>query len=553
MKETFIIKSKNVFDGLHKRPIPMAIAINDKRIEKILPWNYQEYDGRPGNPYKDYISWEVHDYGSQYIQYSFLDAHTHFFSGAIDASEYVCSDLGECTSQEECAEKIRKFAENHPEQKRIRGTGWFIGNWSEDTLPDKRSLDRAVPDRPVYLQCADAHSYWLNSKALEEAQIHPIPEMTNGIVGTFENGELSGMLLEPAACAPAEIKFMDFTDEEMYRIFENFQNILAENGIGAVSEMFADDYTEEAYQRYDLVKKLDQAGKMKAYVFNFTKLFGYTDFTPYFKMKQYFNSPHFQIAGVKGFIDGVTETYTGLLLEPYSDRPETCGENLPLWPQDKMQEEIIAANKAGIPVRLHCIADGSVRMALDMYEKALQVNGPSDIHNTIEHIENIHPDDLKRFALLGVIPSMQPYHLVLAKNNNIRRLGKERIKLEWPFHSVLEAGGELAIGTDYPVVSLNPFATIYAAVARKDDQTKKETGFNPWEKISLADTLIGYTKTAAKVYGMEREMGTIEEGKYANIIVLSQNLFEIEEDRILETKVMVNYFEGEKIWERADM
>lgn len=553
MINQFIIKSKNVFDGLHECPTPMAIAVNGKKIEKILPWDYESAKNKNMDWYKKYCDWKVYDYGSQYIQYSFLDAHTHLFSGAVNASQYVCSDLGECKSQEECVEKIRKFADAHPEQKRIRGTGWFIGNWKEDILPDKRSLDKAIPDRPVYLKCADAHSYWLNSKALEEAQICLVPDMSDGIIGTYENGELNGLLIEPAAYEPAERKFMDFTEEEMCKILEDFQCILAENGIGAVSEMFADDYTAKTCQQYKIIKSMDQSGKLKSYVFAFTKLFGYTEFSSYFKMKKKFNSPHFHISGVKGFIDGVTETYTGLLLEPYTDRPETCGEHLPLWPKEKMQEEIIAANKAGIPVRLHCIADGSVRMALDLYEKAVQETGTTEIHNTIEHIENIHPDDLKRFAPLGIIPSMQPYHLVLANNDTIKRLGAERVKLEWPLHSILKACGELAIGTDYPVVSLNPFATIYAAVARKDDRTQKETGFNPWEKISLKDTLLGYTKTAAKVYGMEQELGTIEEGKYANFIVLSQNLFEIEESCILDTKVIVNYFEGEKIWEKADM
>ena len=110
-------------------------------------------------------------------------------------------------------------------------------------------------------------------------------------------------------------------------------------------------------------------------------------------MKEKLDSRHFQITGLKGFIDGVTETYTGLLLEPYTDRPDTCGEKLPLWPRTKMQEEITAANEAGIQVRLHCIADGSVRMALDMYEEAEKRTGRKDLRNTIEHIENIHPDD----------------------------------------------------------------------------------------------------------------------------------------------------------------
>lgn len=545
MAKNFIIRSKNVFDGKHHSPQPMAIAVSGKRIVRILPWDYQEHDF-PG----DYIykKWNLIDYGDRYIQYSFIDAHTHIFNGAVDASDYVCSDLSSCQSEEECVEKIHDYAVKHPEARRIRGSGWFVGNWKSGKLPDKISLDKAIPDRPVYLRCADAHSYWLNSAALEEAKVVPKPEMKNGQVVTFPNGELSGLLLEPAAYEPADEKFLEFSDEEMLHILENFQKILAQDGVAGASEMFAQDYIPETYRQFDLLKKVDEEGKMAAQVFAYTKLFGYTDFTEFFKMKRHFNSPHFHIAGVKGFVDGVTETHTGMLLEPYTDDPSTCGENLPLWPKDKMQEEIIEANRQGIQVRLHCIADGSVRMALDMYEESKRVNGNKDMRNTIEHIENIHPDDLGRFKEIGVIPSMQPYHLVLAKNGTILRLGEERVKWEWAFRSILDHGGEIALGTDFPVVSINPFPTIYAAVVRKDDQTRQPTGFNPDEKMTMEEAIRGYTQEAAKVYHAEQDMGTIEEEKYADLIVLNQNLFEAKEEEILNTKVDVNYFEGELIY-----
>ena len=158
--------------------------------------------------------------------------------------------------------------------------------------------------------------------------------------------------------------------------------------------MFADDYTRETKERYLQLVRLDRAEGLRAQIFLYTKLFDYTDFTLFSAMRREVKSAHVHIAGVKGFIDGVTETYTGLLLEPYTDRPETCGEGLPLHPRERMQEEIAAANAAGIQVRLHCIGDGAVRMALDMYEESERQNGRRDLRNTIEHIENIHPDDL---------------------------------------------------------------------------------------------------------------------------------------------------------------
>lgn len=539
MKEQeYIIRSKAVFDSIQDEPYPAAILVKGKKIEKILPWDLVGYETYP-----------VKDYGDKLIMSSFLDAYTHIFSGAINGSRYVCSALGICRSAQECAEMMAEFARENPGLKRLRGSGWFVGAWGNNTLPDRHLLDAVISDRPVYLQCADAHSMWLNSKALEEAGIVPRPDLENGIVMTDEKGELTGMLLEPAACEPALEKYMEFTDEEMLRIHEDFQKTLAQNGVAALSEMFAEDYTEDIYHKYDLLKKLDEEKGLSAHVFVYTKLFGYTDFTPYFRMKEHFDSEHFHISGLKGFIDGVTETYTGLLLEPYTDKPETCGEGLPLWPREKMQQEITAANAEGIQVRLHCIADGSVRMALDMYEQSLEKNGEQDIRNTIEHIENIHPDDLKRFAELSVIASMQPYHLTLANNGKINQIGEERCRYEWPIRTIMERGGKIAIGTDYPVIGLNPFKTMYAAVTRKDDDGVP-MAHNTGETLTLAETLKAYTIGAAYVYHTEDTMGSIEEGKDADLIVIDRNLFAIPQKEIQNASVCCTYFEGSQLYEQ---
>lgn len=536
---SFILRSHAVYDGISNNCRPMAIYVKNDKIEKILPWAFEEK-----NEYKDI---PLIDVGENMIMPSFIDAHTHIFSGAISASDYVCSDLDKCHSENECAEMIYDFATSHPDLKRIRGMGWFVGSWNNDHLPNKKSLDKLLPDIPVYLECADAHSMWLNSAALKEAGIQPDPDFPNGIIETFPNGELTGMLIEPAAYAPAMEKFMDFTEEEMLTIHKNFQKVLAKNGIAGLSEMFADDYTPDTYARYDLLKKLDDTEGLYANVYAYTKLFGYTTFDEFHKMQTHFNSKHFHITGLKGFIDGVTETYTGLLLEPYTDKPNSCGDGLPLWPREKMEQEIEAANREGIQVRLHCIADGSVRMALDMYERAQKLTGRYDVRNTIEHIENIHPDDINRFKKLGIIASMQPYHLILSNNDKIFRLGQERCRYEWPMKTITENGAPFAIGTDYPVISLNPFQTIYAAITRKDDNGNP-SGHNSWEVLDMATVLKAYTYGAACVYQAENGTGSIEEGKYANMIVLDRNLFQIDDEDIKDTEVLMNFFEGKIIY-----
>lgn len=534
----FLVRSRAVYTGVSGEPKPASILVSGQRIEKILAWDAPETQGR----------YSVYDYGDQMIMPSFIDAHTHLFQGAIGASDYVCSALGGCTSEKECADMIGVFAKEHPDYPVIRGSGWFLGAWENAVYPDCRSLDETVPDRPVFLMNADCHSMWLNSKALKMAGIHAYDTVENGEVVKFPDGTLTGLLLEPEAYAPAEKIFSSFTQQELYEIHSAFQQQLARYGIGALSEMFAHDYSAETEQKYDVVKRLDEAGGMSAHVYVYTRLFGYAEFSKFREMKQKYNLPHFHIAGVKGFIDGVTETYTGLLLEPYTDRPDTCGDGLPLWPRDRMEKEIMAANAERIQVRLHCIADGSVRMALDIYEKSRQHNGEQDLRNTIEHIENIHPSDIERFRELGVIPSMQPYHLTLSNNDKVIQLGKERCQYEFPVRTVYRANGMLAIGTDYPVVTIDPFTTIYAAYTRCDDHGIPTGQNSDTEKLDMEEILRAYTIEGARVYHVETEMGTLEEGKLADFIVLSQNLFHISPEEIRQTRVVANYFEGREIY-----
>ena len=535
-EKEYLIRSKAVFRGTGHRPEPCTIHVQGTKIREILPWEYGDKDPKL----------KLYDYGEQMIMPSFVDGHTHIFSGAVNFSDYVCDDLGKGTSERECAERIGQFAKEHPQYKRIRGAGWFIGNWEHAVLPTKESLDAVVSDRPVYLYCSDCHSMWMNSKALEEAGIDASVQPQGGQIVQMPDGTASGLLLEPAAMKPAVDQYMDFTEEELFHIHRQFQQYLAENGIAAVSEMFADDYTEETYKKYELIRKMDQSGELCSNIYVYTKLFGYTLFEKFFVMREHFDTGHFRIMGLKGFIDGVTETHTGMLLEPYEDMPDSCGQGVPLWPKEKMEKEIIAANGKGIQVRLHAIGDGAVRLALDLYEKSEQVNGKKEFCNTIEHIENIAESDIDRFRGHNIIASMQPYHLTLTNNKKINQIGAKRCELEWPVGTLLKHGAKLALSTDYPVVDLNPFVTLYAAVTRRDD-AGRPTGHNPWEKISMEDALKAYTAGSAKVYQMEKQMGTIEEGKFANIIVLSHNLFAIDPEEIRDTRVIANFFEGKKI------
>jgi hypothetical protein len=536
-----VLKGNAIFTARHPNLMSGGIALKGNKIVAVEEG--QKIDQWIGETTR------VLAYDNKLIMPGFVDAHVHYFMGAISASEHMCTEIAESSSEEECVAIIKKFSDASPSEKRILGIGWFPANWGDAPLPTKCSLDIAIPDRPVYLISADVHTFWMNSKALEEAGITTELKTRSGEIGHFENGELNGLLFEPEAFAPAMAKVMDLDKETMKEVHRKFLAHIAACGVTSISEMSADDYTETTYKNYAVVKEMEEAGELTGRIHLYTRLSGFTDFSKAQALKALYFSEKLRLSGVKGFVDGVTSTYTGYLLEPYCDRPETSGVGVPIEPREEMEASIIAANAAGLAVRLHCIGDGAVRMAFDMYEASEKVNGRHGLKNTIEHIESIHPDDIQRFAELDVIPSMQPYHLTLDQNEKISRIGKERCRWEWPHKTILEKGGKLAFGTDYPVVDFNPFPSIYAAVTRCDDEGNA-TGVNPEEATSLAEALIAYTASAANAYGRLEELGTLEVGKLADVIVVDRNLFTIDPHEIKDASVTLTIMDGRIIYER---
>ena len=539
-KADLVLKSNAVFTSLEDEPFKGGVAIEGNRILAV----------EKGDSIDKYIgpSTEVHEYQDKLIMPGFIDSHTHYFIGAVSSSDHIC-DVTASTSEEECVEMIKQYADTHPHEKRILGIGWFPAYWDNAPLPSKLSLDAAIPDRPVYLISADVHTFWMNTKALEEAGITADMKPESGEVCTFEGGELSGILLEPEAYLPAMDKAMEFDRESMKKIYKDFLANIAASGVTSITDMTAYEYSEAKYNQYKVVKEMEDAGEMTARLHFYTKLGTYTDFSEAKKLEKIYCSGIFRMSGLKGFVDGVTSTYTGLLLEPYADKPDTTGIGVPLAPKEDLERTIIAANHAGLAVRLHCIADGSVRMALDMFEASRKVNGNHGLKNAIEHIENIHPDDIPRFAELDIIPSMQPYHLTLDVNEKLIRMGEERCRWEWPHKTILEKGGKLVFSTDYPVVDFNPFLTLYAAVTRCDDDGNP-TGINPEERVSLAEAIKAYTASAADIYDRSEELGTLEEGKLADVVVINKNLFAIDLMEIQRCQIDLTIMDGKIVYER---
>ncbi len=540
MKADLILKSNAVFTGCENKPFRGGVAIKGNKIIAV-----EQDDGI--DKFCDERT-KVYEYQDNLIMAGLVDGHDHLWSGAISDSDHEL-DLNASRSEEEAIEMIKKYAVEHPDEQRIRGFGWFPANWNDAPLPTKMSLDKAVPDRPAYMNCADGHTIWMNSRALEESGYSPDMELVAGSVGVDENGELNGLVFEPDAMAYAWKNYYDFPEEQMKEIMRNFMKGLASQGVTSLSEMSADEYTDSTKHRYQIFKEMAEKGEITSRVHVYTAFMRRTDFSEAVKWTKEFQSPNFRVVGVKGFLDGVTSTYTGLLLEPYADRPDTIGEGVPLVSKESLTASVIAANAAGLPVRIHCIAEGSVRMALDAFEESIKVNGRHGLVNTIEHIETIHPDDIPRFKELGVVASMQGEHLPLEMNEKIIRLGKERCRYEWAFRSLVDAGARLALGTDYPVVRYNQFPGIYATIARKNYDGSM-AGVDNGESLTLPEALKANTIGSAYVYGREKELGTLEAGKLADVIVTDRNLFEIPVDEIKDTKILLTVMDGNVVYER---
>lgn len=538
-----VLKSNLIFDSISAEPFEGAVVIKNGKILAVYQKGEED----------EYINSDtkVFEFKDKLVMPSFIDAHAHMYNGIVNLSDHVCDTLIESISEDDCVRMIKEYADSHPNEVRIRGAGWFPANWGDAPLPSKKSLDEAIPDRPVYLMSADSHTCWLNTKALEEVGVTADWDLKTGTVGIGEDGQPNGLLMEPEAFTPAINYMLQFTDEEFEEIMSEQLEKVVSLGISAMSDMSGYSLGESTETIMKRFKSFESSGKLPLRVFFYMLPPDDGDYSDILALKEQYDSDMFMVEGIKGFVDGVTSTHTGYLLEPYTDRPDTRGIDCPMIKPNDGNAWIASANAEGLPVRLHCIGDAAVRQALDMFENSNKVNGALDINNSIEHIELINPADIKRFKELNVIASMQPAHLPLDVNEKVGRCGMRRSTFAWNHKSLLDGGAILAFGTDFPIVGLNPFTNIYAAVARCYDDGMP-TGTNPWECISMEQAIKAYTIGSAHAYNKQNCLGTLEPGKFADIAVIDRNLFEIEYADVRDAEAILTIVGGRIVFERNE-
>jgi predicted amidohydrolase YtcJ len=451
----------------------------------------------------------------------------------------------------EVQQRVKDYAASHPKQEWIAGMGWAYSIFGAAALPDRKFLDEVVPDRPVFLEAYDGHSSWANSKALALAAVtRETPDPPHGKIVRDEKGEATGALKESAGELVSKVMPKP-TREERLTALRLGMSEANKFGLVRVHSAGGD------FEWLDLYNELRQQQQLSVR-FYIAYFLDPPELTPeaISQIEQARRTYHDDwISGgvVKTMLDGVIEAHTAAMLEPYSDDPSQIGKLF--WEPAQYKKAIAELDRRGLQIFTHAIGDKSVRLALDAYQNAAKTNHTSDARPRIEHIETISAEDIPRFGKLGVIASFQPLHAYPDDNALhvwARNAGPERTQRAWAWRDVESTGGVLAFGSDWPVVTLNPWPGVQNALTRRTREGDPLEGFVPRERISLEDAIEAYTLGAAFAGHREKTEGSLEPGKVADLIITSQDLFKIEPNRIADTEVLLTMVGGKAVYEAPE-
>jgi predicted amidohydrolase YtcJ len=489
---------------------------------------------------------KVIDAGGKLILPGFTDCHIHFLDGSLSLGRV---NLEGAKDASDIQKKLREYASEHPGDDWILGRGWNYAMFGPEALPHKKYLDEIFPNRPVFLEGFDGHTYWANSKALALAGItRETQNPPNGtIVRDPQTGEATGALKESAQDLVAKVIPKPTRADKLLALRAGMK-WANEHGITRVHSAGGDfeslDLYEEMRHRGDLSVRM-----YVAYFLDPPQLRP-KDLDSIEAARKKFHDDWIDASAVKFMVDGVVESHTAAMLEPYSDDPSLKGK--PFWEPANYNAAVAELDKRGLQLFTHAIGDYGVRMTLDAYENAKQGNHNRDRRSRIEHIETVAAADIPRFGKLGVIASMQPLHSYPDSDTLdvwARNVGPDRASRAWAWKSIADGGGHLAFGSDWPVVTLSPWEGIQTAVTRQTAEGTPAGGFVPEQRLTVQQAVDGYTLGAAFAGRRETTEGSLEVGKLADLIILSQNIFDVNPHKIGATKVVTTIVGGRLVYQ----
>jgi predicted amidohydrolase YtcJ len=485
----------------------------------------------------------VLDLGGSMVLPGFQDTHVHPLSGGLELGECNLNDAG---TRAEVERAVAEYARTRPDLAWIKGNGWSLPVFPAAN-PRRELLDRLIPDRPAFFYSEDGHSAWVNSRALAMAGItRDTRDPPNGrIERDPTTGEPSGTLRESAMGLVSSL-LPPYTPGQRIGAVRRALADANRFGITSLTDADADEDYLEAYAAVARGEGL--TARVTAAIHAGDDSIA-AEVARASRLRQRYSAPRLSVGTVKLYADGVIEARTAALLQPYLDRPGYRGELN--YPEEDFKHRIAAYDRAGFQIHIHAIGDRAIRVSLDGLEKARAENGPRDARPVLAHIQLIDPADQPRFRRLGVAASFQPYWAQAdgyITDLTLPALGPARSRWLYPINTMLNTGAVVVGGSDWTVSSLNPLDAIEVALTRRDTGLPPGPAWIPEERADLPRMLAAYTINAAWVTRSERETGSLEPGKVADLIVIDRNLFDLPPDRIHEARVLLTLVEGAGVW-----
>jgi predicted amidohydrolase YtcJ len=499
-----------------------AFAVSDGKIAAV---------GTNEEILKKYKARETIDAKGQAVYPGFIDAHSHFMGYGQSLFQV---DLFGAASWDEAVERVQKFAKEHPDEAWIRGRGWDQNKWPGKSYPTNEKLNQLFPDKPVLLTRVDGHAAIANQKLLALSGVKPGQRLTGGEVET-KNRKLTGVLIDNAVDL-VTAKLPASTINDYMKWLTAAQNNCFAVGLTTVSDcglMYNDVQTIDGLQKEGKIN-------MRMYIMlsdNSTNYSRYLNDGPYKTDKMF-------VKGIKVYADGALGSRGACLLQPYADKQSWFGFLL----SNKSHFDSVADMLAPTEFQMctHAIGDSANREILHVYNRVL--NGKNDKRWRIEHAQVVNENDFSLFGKASVVPSVQPTHATSDMYWAEERLGPERIKGAYAYKQLLQQNGWLPLGTDFPVEDISPFKTFLAAVARKDAKGFPNEGFQAQNALTRQEAIRGMTIWAAKAGFLEKEVGSLEVGKKADFTILDKDLMKVDENDILNTKVVSTFIGGKKVY-----
>lgn len=530
----FVLTGGSIFTADAALTVAEAVAVHDGRIAWVGPAAQAAAQIGPGT--------RVLELEGRTVLPGFQDAHCHPAEGGVESRRCTLNDA---YSREACLETIAHYAAEHPELEWVVGSGWSIDSFERGT-PSRADLDAILPDRPAYFDNRDGHGAWVNSRALARAGITgETPDPSGGRIERDASGEAQGTLHEKAMELVSDL-LPPTTQDEWETGILRAQAAFHALGITAWQDARIDGPVPlSAYravaERGELTMRVE--GNLL-----WDRARSEEQVEELVELRAAGSLGRLRVRGAKIFADGVLENFTGALLEPYVD---TDNYGISMLDADELERAVVLLDARDFQVHVHTIGDRAVRDALDAIEAAERANGRRDTRHHLAHLQLVHPDDLPRFAELGVIANVSPYWA--CRSGYVDELtepfiGPERSARMYPFRSLLRAGARLAFGSDWTVSTADPLQQLEVAVTRIAPDTRDLEPLLPHEAIDLPTALATFTAGSAYANFLEGETGTVEPAKLADLAVLDRDVLDPGSGPIGDARVLLTLVEGEAVY-----